>query len=129
LAVGAAWLLLAMAGNSGAATGDRVYVSTVPAPGLALDGRQVGNVYPYDRRGRLLQDVRLYDETGAPLDVRPGEGRPRRVVADRTGADRYFNAFPIRYFERGTSRVRRPRAGALSESPPGIATPPVRTTR
>ena len=98
----------------------------LPVQGLAWDGRTIGNVYAYDRRGRLLQDIRLYDELGTPLDVRRNERGVRRVVADRSG-ERVFNSFPIRYYEPGTQRVRRPRAGVLRRRPPGIVTPPVRT--
>ena len=126
LALATAWVLMAMSANSGAAGPSVVYVGAPVEPGLLFDGRRIDNVYPYDRAGRLLQDVRLYDETGTPLDVRPGEGRPRRVVADRSG-ERLFNTFPIRYFDAGTRRVRRPRAGALSDPPRRIVTPPVRT--
>ena len=125
----AVWVALAMAGNWGAGATVVTYVDPVPPPtnGLRLDGRPVGNVYPYDRRGRLLQDVRLYDDLGSPLDVRRGESLPRRVVADRSGAN-VFNAFPIRYFEKGTQKVRRPESGALPEPPRRIATTPLDVT-
>lgn len=119
-----AWLLLAMAGNAGSGGVRIEYAGASMAPGLVWDGRPVGNIYPYDRRGRLLRDVRLYDDTGTPLEVRRGEGRPRRAVADRSGR-RVFNAFPIRYFEQGTRRVQRPEAGGLPEAPRPIVTPPV----
>ena len=54
--------------------------------------------------------------------------RARRVVFDRSG-ERLFNSFPIRYFDQGTRRVRRPEAGGLSEPPNSIVTPPVRIPR
>ena len=130
-AVAAGWVVVTMAGNAGAIGMRVVYVgssSPVKQSGLAWDGRPIGNVYPYDRQGRLLQDVRLYDDTGTPLEIRRGESRPRRVVLDRSGK-RLFNAFPIRYFDRGTRRVSRPQAGALSKPPRPIVTPPVRTGR
>jgi hypothetical protein len=120
------WVAIAMAGSSGGGATQVIEVAAPPAPpGLTFDGRPVGNVYPYDRRGRLLHDVRLYDEEGAPLDVRRGERRPRRMVRDRAG-DRQFNSFPIRYFDPGTRRVERPEAGALGDAPRPLVTPPVR---
>jgi len=44
-----------------------IVTGTVPAetPGFAYQGVAVENVYPYDRRGRLLHDVRLCDQLGA----------------------------------------------------------------
>jgi hypothetical protein len=125
LALAAVWVAGTMADRAGEAVSPEfVYVSAEGEPGLAWNGRPIGNVYPYDRDGRLLQDVRLYDEIGTPLNIRPGEGRPRRVVADRSG-DRLFNTFPIRYFAENTREVRRPEAGALSQRPRRIITPPV----
>jgi hypothetical protein len=120
----AAWLVVAMASHSGAGVTKVVYVE-LSQPGLRRDGAPIDNLYPYDRHGRLLQDVRLYDGSGMPIEVRRGEGRPRRVLVDRSG-ESLFNSFPIRYFEQGTRRVRRPEAGGLSERPRPIATPRVR---
>lgn len=122
LALATVWTLATMADRAGASNPEVVYVGTSTQPGLVLDGRSVGNLYPYDRDGRLLQDVRIYDDTGTPLDIRPGETRPRRVVADRAG-EQIFNSFPIRYFEKGTRRVRRPDAGGLDDPPRPIVTP------
>ena len=127
----AAWVAFTMAGNAGAATGAVVYVDASSAPlpdGLVYSGRPIGNVYPYDRRGRLLQDVRLYDDLGQPLEVRPGEGKPRRVVTQRDGK-KAFNTFPIRYFEKGTRRVGRPGLGALSDEPARIVTKPLHVAK
>jgi hypothetical protein len=88
-------------------------IVTVPAPtisGVANNGKRVQNVYPYDRKGRLLHDVRLFDENGLPLSVGPGDNDPdRRPVETRVGRI-VFNAFPIRYFDPGTRRVTHPDA-------------------
>jgi HAAS domain-containing protein len=88
-------------------------IITVPAPavsGLANSGQRVENVYPYDRRGRLLHDVRLFDQNGTPLSVGAGDNDPnRRLVETRTGRV-VFNAFPIRYFDPGTRTVAHPNA-------------------
>src|SRR4051794_24762538 len=75
---------------------DRVHVrsiryefvqSTPPPPaGLANSGVALRNVYPYDSRGRLLHDVRLYDQDGRPLNLGAGGLDPdRRPVATREG--------------------------------------------
>jgi hypothetical protein len=108
-------------------------VSFVPAEetfataGLARDGVPIQNIYPFSRDGRLLLDVVLYDQNGAPLDVRPGAdpaGDPdRRVLRTRSGVE-LFNSFPIRYFEAGTRRVARPGLSPrIAWSP--IVTPPL----
>jgi hypothetical protein len=93
--------------------------------GVVLDGVVVENIYPYDRNGRLLQDVRLYDNLGLPLSILHGIDDPnRRPVYERGGA-RAFNAFPIRHFEPGTRRVARPNAGP-GVDPQRLRTPPLR---
>ena len=50
--------------------------------GLRFDGQPLANVFAYDREGRLLYDVRLYDDAGRPLDDDRGGGDPlrRRVL-------------------------------------------------
>jgi hypothetical protein len=71
--------------------------------------------------GRLLHDVRLYDNFGRPLSVLRGADDPqRRPVLERDGR-RALNAFPIRHLEPGTRRVARPNAG------PDIDPGPLRT--
>jgi hypothetical protein len=122
------WLLLVMVEKTDSGAGTEVIYVGSSEPGLVLDGRPINNLYPYDRSGRLLQDVRLYDETGAPIDVRRAEEGPRRVVVDRRG-DRLFNTFPIRYYEENTRVVRRPKAGGLEETPPRIRTQPPASSR
>jgi hypothetical protein len=79
---------------------------------LAYGDRQVRNVYAYDRSGRLLHDVRLYDESGHPLNVgaaKPANDPLRRQVRTR-GGRLVLNAFPIRYFQPGTSTIAHPNA-------------------
>jgi hypothetical protein len=94
--------------------------------GLANDGVPVANVYPYSRDGRLLLDVLLFDQNGAPLYIRPDTGATdaeRRVLRTRDDAE-LFNSYPIRYYEPGTTRVARPYAGpAIAWA--SIATPPL----
>jgi hypothetical protein len=100
---------------------------TFGTAGLARDGIPIQNIYPFSRDGRLLLDVVLYDQDGAPLDVRPGAGPSgdpdRRLLRTRSGVD-LFNSFPIRYFDPGTRRVVRPGlAPSIAWSP--IVTPPL----
>ena len=35
--------------------------------GVYLNGEQVTNIFPYDREGKLIKDVRLFDQDGTPL--------------------------------------------------------------
>ena len=91
---------------------------------MSYNGVAIDNVYPYDRAGRLLQDVRLYDPSGRPLDFgRDFANTDRRIVRDAQGAG-VFNAFPIRYFEPGTTLVANPQAGPPIAAP-RITTPPL----
>jgi hypothetical protein len=85
--------------------------STLPPPaGLANAGVPLRNVYPYDSRGRLLHDVRLYDQDGRPLKVGAGANDPNRRPVVTRGGSVVFNAFPIRYYEPGTREVAHPNA-------------------
>jgi hypothetical protein len=99
---------------------DTVFVESNPAvpAGFANRGVPVQNVYAYDRRGRLLHDVRLYDQGGRAIEV--GRGAPpdpnRRLVFAR-GGRQLFNAFPIRYYEPGTHRVAHPDAAPARLNP------------
>ncbi len=72
----------------------------VPA-GLALNGEQVSNVYAYDAAGHRVDDVRLFDQLGQPLQVSSD------IVAVPTGPDgqelvgwppdaRALSVFPMR---------------------------------
>lgn len=94
------------------------------APGVAIDGFPVQNIYPYDREGRLLLDVQLYDENGRPLDIGAGGFDPQRRLPLDAMQMPLFNVFPIRYFEPGTEVVADPTAGpAIAPTP--LVTPPL----
>jgi hypothetical protein len=98
------------------------------APGLVYEDIPVENVYAFDRDGRLLQDIRLFDQFGRPLVVGgPGQDPNRRAVRTRAGRT-VFNAFPIRYFEPGTERVADPGAGVPAR-PGRLATKPLGSRR
>jgi HAAS len=90
--------------------------------GLSYNGESVKNIYPYDRRGHLLHDVRLYGDGGRPLDVgRLGGDLTRRPVLTADGEA--LNAFPIRYYEPGTNRVANPDAGPAVDAKPLTTSP------
>ncbi|MCE4025979.1 hypothetical protein LXM50_08335 [Microbacterium sp. Au-Mic1] len=40
-----------------------------PAPGLQLDGTQVGNIFVYDKDGNLVEGAQLYTERGTPVNL------------------------------------------------------------
>ena len=95
------------------------------ALGLAYNGVPLDNVYPFTRNGRLLHDVLLYTGTGVPLDVGGAAGDPERRVLHTRSGKAVLNAFPIRYYERGTHRVLHPNA-APPITIPRIVTPLLR---
>ena len=101
------------AARTPSSAGVRVFIppsARAAQEGMAYKGVAVENIYAFDRDGRLLQDVRLYDQFGRALEI--GGGNPlRRPVRTRAG-HAIFNAFPIRYFEAGTRLVANPAAGA-----------------
>jgi HAAS domain-containing protein len=97
---------------------DGIVTEPTPPAGVSLNGAPVQNIYGFDRKGRLLPDVRLYDQSGQPLDIGAGAAdSDRRPVEDRAG-NVASNAFPIRYFEPGTKRVADPDAGAPASPGP-----------
>jgi hypothetical protein len=95
-----------------------------PSQGLTLNGVPVTNIYPFNRQGRLLHDVLLYDGTGAPLDAPGAAIDPQRRVLRTKSGKQIFNAYPIRYFDPGTGQVAHPGA-APQVHIPQIATPPL----
>jgi hypothetical protein len=99
-------------------------VVQAPATGLSFSGRPVLNVYPYSRDGKLLHDVRLYDDLGRPLTLDLGSDQLRRVPVAANGT-RVFNAFPIRYRQPGTHVVAHPNAAPRIRVPK-IVTPALR---
>jgi hypothetical protein len=95
---------------------------TQAVSGLTYNGSPIKNVYPYDRRGRLLHDVRLFGDGGRALDLgEAGRDPTRRPVLTADGEA--LNAFPIRYFEPGTEKVTNPDAGPTVDAKPLITRP------
>lgn len=104
------------------------YVEAQTTPmAFMYEGAQIMNVYAYDRDGKLLQDVRLYDQNGTPLAIYSDESvdPDRRRVFDRSGEE-VFNAFPIRHREPGSRKVSDPEAGAPPK-PPALKTPALKS--
>jgi len=99
-----------------------VFTAAYPPPpaGLAYDGERVQNIYPYDRNGRLLHDVRLFDESGRPLDVLRGGYNPNRATVSTRSGPALFNAFPVRYLDSRTGRVENPDAAPVGLQPPAL---------
>ncbi len=99
-----------------------VFTASYPPPpaGLAYDAERVTNIYPYDRNGRLLHDVRLFDESGRPLDVLRGAYNPNRSQVRTRAGTEMFNVFPIRYFNSDTGRVEDPNAAPPDLEPPAL---------
>ena len=98
------------------------YLTRAPEEGVISRGESVRNIYPYDANGHLLTDVRLYDDTGRPLDLQLGQDPNRRSVFDSTGQPA-TNAYPYRYFEPGTRVVANPLAGPQVTAPPLVPQP------
>jgi hypothetical protein len=98
------------------------FTAPEPTPGLAIDGVQLTNLYPYSRDGELLLDVLLYDEHGKPVEIFPGSDDAGRRVLTGLDGSRLFNSYPIRYFEPGTTAVAQPGLGP-PVTVPEIVTP------
>jgi hypothetical protein len=107
-----------------------VFIEGAPAapvvvlPGLSDSGRPLLNIYPYSRAGKLLHDVRLYDDLGRPITLALGSDQLRRVPVTATGLPA-LNAFPIRYRQPGTKVVAHPDAGPRIRVPK-LVTPALR---
>ncbi|MDP9258764.1 MAG: hypothetical protein M3Q31_19755 [Actinomycetota bacterium] len=107
---------------SSAATPTRVMFA--PLPGLAFNGVEVSNIFPFDRNGKPLNDVLLYLPNGQPVNVAPHVvDHNRRYLVTRRG-DRVYNSFPVRYFDPRTTRVSNPTAGPRVHIPT-VLTPPL----
>ena len=104
---------------------DRQQPTRVPAEGVYASGTQVWNVYPYDSAGRLLHDVRLYDQDGTPLTLDLAPDGTRRPVVDGEGR-LVQNAYPYRYVE-PDGTVADPDAGPTVDAPPLVVPQPAAT--
>lgn len=98
------------------------YHEMPPQTGVFAAGNPVRNLYAYDGQGRLLTDVRLYTDAGAPLDLQLGQDPSRRTIFDVSGRA-VENSYPIRYFEPGTRTVANPAAAPEVLAPPLVPAP------
>jgi hypothetical protein len=105
-----------------------VVIQVEPVPGLAYNGAPIDNIYPYSRDGQLLHDVLLFTGAGTPLSLRAKSYDPLRRILFTKAGGRIFNAFPIRYYQPGTTFVLRPNAGPKVKVP-RIKTPPLPAKR
>ncbi len=60
-----AFFLLQYSGGDG--RDDPAYEAPYYTPGLSQDGQSITQLYAYDRDGKRLDDVRIYDQTGRPV--------------------------------------------------------------
>jgi hypothetical protein len=97
-------------------------IEQAPTKGVYAHGERLHNIYSYDGAGKLVSDVRLYDEHGRPLDLDMLNDANRRVLFDSTGVA-LQNTYPIRYFQPGTRTVTNPSAAPAIVVPPLVAQP------
>ena len=69
--------------------------------GLSTNGETVQNLYAYDAAGNRLEDVRLFDQNGQPVQVWPGAvlgllGPDRQEIGPRPADERSLGVFPLR---------------------------------
>jgi hypothetical protein len=133
LNVGAALLLLPVLVSLGESTSPNyVYVDSgprevVPPEGVYSAGTQVWNIYAYDAAGRMLHDVRLYDQEGKPLSLGLAFDPTKQQTLDAAG-QKVDNAFPYRYVDPTTGDVVDPEAAPPIVAPPLLGVPVARPT-
>lgn len=77
--------------------------------------------YAYDAAGRMLHDVRLYDQAGDPISLGLRPDGTRKPVVDQQGR-LVDNAYPYRYLE-ADGTVANPDAGPTVDAPPLVGVP------
>jgi uncharacterized membrane protein len=97
-------------------------VEVPPAEGVYSSGTQVWNIYAYDAAGRMLHDVRLYDQDGNPLSLGLAFDPSKQQTLDATG-QKVDNAFPYRYIDPTTGEVADPEAAPAIAAPPLLGVP------
>ena len=97
-------------------------VEVPPAEGVYSGGTQVWNIYPYDAAGRMLHDVRLYDQGGNPLSLGLAFDPTKQQTLDAAG-QKVDNAFPYRYLDPTTGQVADPEAAPPIAAPPLLGVP------
>jgi hypothetical protein len=97
-------------------------VEVPPQEGVYSGGTQVWNIYPYDAAGRMLHDVRLYDQGGNPLSLGLAFDPTKQQTLDAAG-QKVDNAFPYRYLDPTTGQVADPEAAPPIAAPPLLGVP------
>lgn len=123
-----------------------VYSADQPLAGTAIDSEQVQNIFAYDAKGNLLQNVQLFDETGRPLDVGQDTMGPEcndgcsanilRLPRTLDNGKTVRNVFPLLQAneedasldDRSGRYVLQPGAHASEPSPPFVKVPAVLDT-
>ena len=82
------------------------------------------NIYAYDAAGRMLHDVRLYDQDGNPLSLGLAFDPTKQQTLDAAG-QKADNAFPYRYLDPTTGEVTDPEAAPPIAAPPLLGVPAV----
>lgn len=77
---------------------EAAYIGDIPTGAFREDGTPVTNLYPYGADGRLLENVRLYDQDGRPFTSLMYDGC---MVDDVTGEPKL--AMPLNVFPRPSS--------------------------
>ncbi|MBC7460243.1 MAG: hypothetical protein H7287_02675, partial [Thermoleophilia bacterium] len=143
LGIGSLLVLLAIVDRGAYSNPGPAYVESNPvtldeSAGLGMSGPNgpVYNLYAFDAGGNRLTDVRLFDQYGMPLNLGASVSDPSRRLSSDSSSSAVYNAFPIRYYEPGTTIVADPDAGwpaspgALGPvAPPSIAAPPSATAK
>lgn len=78
--------------------------------GLSQEGQLITQLYAYDREGRRLDDVRIYDQNGRPVVVDSGGDRTLDQWVDASGRT-WANVYPGRTFD-GQGWTVDPQSGA-----------------
>ncbi len=97
------------------------------AEGVYSGGKQIWNVYPYDDQGRLLHDVRLYDQDGGPIGLGLAYDATKKQTLDVAGRP-VDNAFPYRYVDPSSGQVIDMNAAPDVTAPPLLGIQPTVTS-
>ena len=99
LALFALLLVGILAGSTSVSPSPAVAEGQFLAPGLRQDGREVGNIFPFDAQGRPLHDVYLVDQDGNPITPSHYDRPDVKPLLPRDPADNEIgNLFPQRQF-------------------------------
>jgi uncharacterized membrane protein len=133
------WLAVSLTGHSYgyfpsnySSTGFGGSVGSAYPPGLSYEGNPVQNVYPFDEQGRPLTGVRLYTETGTPLEIAPNDCASQynkavsgNVFPQMTIVGDAIDPESCQQSDKPTFEVLAPLAGSTTAPTPTTSTGPV----